>query len=37
LILGPGTCASPEWILEQVELHDRHGTIIAGSLIASDE
>jgi hypothetical protein len=35
LILGPGTCASHDWIVRQVNQLDRMGTVIAGSVIAT--
>ncbi len=33
LLLGPQTCASHEWIMQQINAHDRNGTVIAGSVI----
>lgn len=35
LLLGPKTCASHDWILQQVGAHDRNGTVIAGSIITT--
>ncbi len=33
VLLGPGTCASPEWILQHTAWHDRSGSAICGTLL----
>ena len=35
LVLGPSTCASHDWIMQQIDFHSRSGTVIAGSLVAT--
>ena len=35
LLLGPSTCASHDWITQQIDFHSRSGTIIAGSIVAT--
>jgi hypothetical protein len=35
VMLGPNTCASAHWILEQVDLHQQAGCHIAGTLVAN--
>lgn len=35
LMLGPSTCASHDWIMQQIDFHSRSGTVIAGSVVAS--
>lgn len=35
LMLGPSTCASHEWIMQQIDFHSRSGTVLAGSVIAT--
>ena len=35
LMLGPSTCASHDWIMQQIDFHSRSGTIIAGSVVAT--
>jgi hypothetical protein len=35
LILGPSTCASHDWIMQQIDFHSRYGTVIAGSVVAT--
>ncbi len=35
VMLGPETCASHDWIMQQIELHSRSGSNITGSIVAS--
>jgi hypothetical protein len=35
LLLGPSTCASHDWVMQQIDFHSRSGTIIAGSIVAT--
>lgn len=35
LMLGPSTCASHDWIMQQIDFHNRSGTSIAGSIVAT--
>ncbi|MDX1929287.1 MAG: hypothetical protein SFV81_22355 [Pirellulaceae bacterium] len=35
LLLGPATCASHDWVMQQIDFHSRSGTIIAGSIVAT--
>jgi hypothetical protein len=35
LLLGPSTCASHDWVMQQIDFHSRSGTIIAGSILAT--
>lgn len=35
LLLGPSTCASHDWIMQQIDFHSRSGTVIAGSIVAT--
>lgn len=35
LMLGPSTCASHDWIMQQIDFHSRSGTNIAGSIVAT--
>lgn len=35
LLLGPSTCASHDWIMQQIDFHSRCGSVIAGSLVAT--
>jgi hypothetical protein len=36
LMLGPSTCASQDWIMQQIDFHSRCGTVIAGSIVATN-
>lgn len=35
LMLGPSTCASHDWITQQIDFHSRSGTVIVGSVVAT--
>ncbi len=35
LMLGPSTCASHDWIMQQIDFHSRSGSTIAGSIVAT--
>jgi hypothetical protein len=35
LMLGPSVCGSHDWIMQQINLHHRSGTSVAGSIIAT--
>ncbi len=35
LMLGPSTCASHDWIMQQIDFHSRSGTVISGSVVAT--
>lgn len=35
VLLGPETCGSPEWIMQQTAWHSKVGSAICGSLLAS--
>ena len=35
VMLGPNTCASHDWIMQQIDFHSRSGSTIAGSIISS--
>jgi hypothetical protein len=35
ILLGPDACASHEWILQHVAWHDRSGSTICGTIVAS--
>lgn len=35
ILLGPATCASHDWIVQQMAMHQRSGTVLVGSLVAN--
>ena len=35
VMLGPNTCASHDWIMQQIDFHSRSGSVIAGSIVST--
>ena len=35
VLLGPATCASHDWIMQQIDFHSRAGSVIAGSIVTT--
>lgn len=35
VVLGPDSCASPEWILQHIAWHERSGTQVCGTLVSA--
>lgn len=37
VVLGPDSCASPDWILQHIAWHERSGALVIGSLVSKFE